>query len=79
MVGFVVAGLAIWMIAAGDNPEAVPASAGTIWLAVLSGAGFGVYFVALKYAAAGGLVCICNCQPMWSIGQLNSIWPGISE
>jgi drug/metabolite transporter (DMT)-like permease len=56
MVGFVVAGCAIWMIAAGENPESVPASAGTMWLAVGSGAGFGVYFVALKYAAAGGLV-----------------------
>ncbi len=56
IVGFVVAGCAIWLIAAGENPEAVPASAGTMWLAVGSGAGFGVYFVALKYAAAGGLV-----------------------
>jgi len=56
IVGFVVAGCAIWMIAAGENPESVPASAGTMWLAVGSGAGFGVYFVALKYAAAGGLV-----------------------
>lgn len=56
LVGFVIAGAAIWMIAAGENPEAVPASAETMWLAVGSGAGFGVYFVALKYAAAGGLV-----------------------
>jgi drug/metabolite transporter (DMT)-like permease len=56
LVGFVIAGAAIWMIAAGENPESVPASMGTMWLAVGSGAGFGVYFVALKYAAAGGLV-----------------------
>ncbi len=56
MVGFVVAGCAIWLIAAGENPEATPASAATMWLAVGSGAGFGVYFVALKYAARGGLV-----------------------
>jgi drug/metabolite transporter (DMT)-like permease len=54
--GFVVAGYAIWLIAAGDNPEAVPASTGTMWLSVGSGIGFGVYFVALKYAAASGLV-----------------------
>jgi drug/metabolite transporter (DMT)-like permease len=54
--GFVVAGAAIWLIAAGENPEAVPASTSTIWLAVLSGAGFGVYFVALKFAAVAGLV-----------------------
>ena len=56
IVGFVVAGCAIWMIAAGENPEAVPASAGTMWLAIGSGGGFGVYFVALKYAAASGLI-----------------------
>jgi drug/metabolite transporter (DMT)-like permease len=56
IAGFVIAGCAIWMIAAGENPEAVPASGGTMWLAVGSGAGFGVYFVALKYAAAAGLV-----------------------
>jgi len=56
IVGFLVAGCAIWLIAAGDNPEAVPASTGTMWLAVGAGAGFGVYFVALKYAAASGLV-----------------------
>jgi drug/metabolite transporter (DMT)-like permease len=56
IVGFVVAGCAIWMIAAGENPEAVPASAGTMWLAIGAGVGFGIYFVALKYAAAGGLV-----------------------
>jgi drug/metabolite transporter (DMT)-like permease len=56
IVGFVIAGCAIWMIAAGENPEAVPASAGIMWLAVGAGAGFGVYFVALKYAAAAGLI-----------------------
>jgi drug/metabolite transporter (DMT)-like permease len=55
MAGFVIAGCAIWLIAAGENPESKPASAGTIWLAVGSGAGFGIYFVALKYAAAAGL------------------------
>jgi drug/metabolite transporter (DMT)-like permease len=56
IVGFLVAGCAIWMIAAGENPEAVPASIGTTGLAVGAGAGFGIYFVALKYAAVGGLI-----------------------
>lgn len=56
VTGFVVAGCAIWLIAAGDNPEAKPESTSTIWLAVGSGAGFGIYFVALKYAAVAGLV-----------------------
>jgi drug/metabolite transporter (DMT)-like permease len=44
------------MIAAGDNPEAKPVSSGTTWLAILSGAGFGVYFTALKFAGVAGVV-----------------------
>lgn len=56
MIGFVVAGISIWMIAAGDNPEAKPVSKGTTWLAILSGAGFGVYFAALKFAGVAGVL-----------------------
>jgi drug/metabolite transporter (DMT)-like permease len=56
MAGFVVAGIAIWMIAAGPNPEAKPADRGTFWLAVAAGAGFGVYFVALKQAGTTGVI-----------------------
>ena len=56
IAGFVVAGASIWMIAAGDNPEAKPVPASTTWLAILSGAGFGVYFTALKFAGAAGVV-----------------------
>jgi uncharacterized membrane protein len=52
MAGFAVAGVAIWMIAAGPNAEATPADRGTFWLAMVGGVGFGVYFVALKLAAA---------------------------
>ena len=53
--GFLVAGIAIWLIAGGTHkPE--NESFGTIWLAALAGAGFGVYFMALKFAAPGGLV-----------------------
>ncbi len=55
IVGFVVAGVAIWLIAAGPNPEAVKASVGTAWLSVLAGAGFGIYFVALKGAGTAGI------------------------
>jgi drug/metabolite transporter (DMT)-like permease len=54
LVGFVVAGMAIWLIAAGPNPEATPADRGTVWLAVAGGVGFGVYFVALKFAGSAG-------------------------
>ncbi|MCL2660662.1 MAG: DMT family transporter [Acidobacteriaceae bacterium] len=56
IAGFLIAGAAIWLIAAGDNPENMPVSAGTMWLAVLSGAGFGVYFVALKFASSAGFI-----------------------
>jgi drug/metabolite transporter (DMT)-like permease len=56
IVGFVVAGISIWMIAAGDNPEAQPVSRGTTWLAIFSGAGFGIYFTALKFAGVAGVI-----------------------
>lgn len=56
IVGFVIAGASIWMIAAGENPEAKPVPASTTWLAILSGAGFGVYFTALKFAGVAGVV-----------------------
>ncbi len=52
-LGFAVAGAAIWMIAAGDVEHE---QAGTMALAIGAGAGFGLYFVALKYAGPGGLV-----------------------
>jgi drug/metabolite transporter (DMT)-like permease len=53
LVGFVVAGVAIWLVAAGDAEQE---ERSTMWLAIGAGAGFGFYFVALKYAGAGGLI-----------------------
>jgi drug/metabolite transporter (DMT)-like permease len=52
LVGFAVAGMAIWLIAAGG------AAAGreTMALAMLAGVGFGFYFVALKMAGPAGVV-----------------------
>ena len=61
LVGFAVAGFAIWLIAAGPNPENIPADSskearsGTMTLAILSGIGFGIYFVSLKYAGTTGV------------------------
>ena len=52
-VGFVVAGVAIWMIAAG---EAEREQASTMGLAIGAGVGFGIYFVALKYAGTAGVI-----------------------
>ena len=62
--GFMVAGVAIWLIALG---ETVAEEASTLWLAVGAGAGFGLYFVALKYAGAGGMVWPMATARMGSI------------
>jgi drug/metabolite transporter (DMT)-like permease len=56
ITGFLVAGAAIWLIAAGPNAEAKSADAGTIWLAAAAGIGFGIYFVALKMAGVAGVI-----------------------
>jgi drug/metabolite transporter (DMT)-like permease len=57
LIGFVLAGVAIWMIAAAPQREsAEPVARSTVVLAMLAGVGFGVYFVALKMAGAGGVI-----------------------
>jgi drug/metabolite transporter (DMT)-like permease len=73
MAGFVVAGVAIWMIAAGPNPEAKPADRGTFWLAVTAGAGFGIYFVALKQAGAAGVIWPMATARMGSLSACSLI------
>lgn len=52
LAGFVVAGIAIWVIAAGPSPENAdgPVVKGTMALAIFGGLGFGFYFAALKFA-----------------------------
>ena len=65
LTGFITAGAAIWMIAAG--PAGTRESVGTTWLAVSAGAGFGLYFVALKMAGAGGPVWAMTTARMGSI------------
>ncbi len=65
LVGFLVAGVAIWMIAA--EPASERAERSTMWLAVGAGAGFGLYFVALKYAGAAGPVWPMACARVGSI------------
>ena len=52
-LGFVVAGAAIWAIAAEENTSVARS---TLVLAVLGGAGFGVYFVLLRLANPLGLL-----------------------
>ncbi|MDR3745085.1 MAG: DMT family transporter [Acidobacteriaceae bacterium] len=76
LLGFVVAGLAIWLIAAGSadetsRGETPPIASGTMLLATLAGVGFGFYFVALKMAGPAGVIwpmatsrigslCVCS-------------------
>jgi len=56
LCGFAVAGLAIWLIAAGPGGEAAESGSETVWLAVAAGVGFGIYFVSLKMAGPAGVV-----------------------
>jgi drug/metabolite transporter (DMT)-like permease len=73
-VGFLVAGVAIWMIAAGD---AAHEDTSTTWLAIGAGAGFGLYFVALKYAGAGGVIWPMATARMGSISTCALILLGL--
>ena len=52
-VGFVIAGAAIWLIAAGERASEERV---TVLLAVLAGIGFGLYFIALRFAGPAGAV-----------------------
>ena len=55
LLGFALAGTAIWLIAsAGSHGES--ASKRAVTLATLSGVGFGIYFVALKLAGSAGVL-----------------------
>jgi drug/metabolite transporter (DMT)-like permease len=78
LVGFLVAGLAIWLIAAGPNPEAKAADRGTIWLAVVAGVGFGVYFVALKFAGSAGVIWPLATARMGSLAVCSLLVAGMS-
>lgn len=79
IVGFLIAGAAIWMIAAGPNAEAVPAQAGTIWLAVAAGVGFGIYFVALRMAGVAGVVWPMATARIGSLSVCSLMLLGLSS
>lgn len=56
LFGFLVTGLAIWMIAAGNGAgEGAGEDSRTTLLAIAAGAGFGFYFVCLRFANGAGL------------------------
>jgi drug/metabolite transporter (DMT)-like permease len=78
VAGFLVAGVAIWLIAAGENPEAKTADRGTVWLAVVGGVGFGIYFVALRMAGSAGVVWpLATCR-MGSLAVCSLLVGGMS-
>jgi drug/metabolite transporter (DMT)-like permease len=78
VAGFVVAGVAIWLIAAGENPEAKTADRGTVWLAVVGGVGFGIYFVALRMAGSAGVVWPLATARMGSLVVCSLLVAGMS-
>ena len=78
LAGFVVAGAAIWLIAAGPNPEAKTADRGTVWLAVIGGVGFGVYFVALKFAGSAGVIWPLATARMGSLAVCSLLVGGMA-
>ena len=75
---FLVAGAAIWLIAAGPNPEAKTADRGTVWLAVIGGVGFGVYFVALKFAGSAGVIWPLATARMGSLAVCSLLVGGMA-
>jgi uncharacterized membrane protein len=77
LAGFLLAGAAIWMIAAGENAEAVKADTGTMWLSVMAGAGFGIYFVALKMAGSAGVFWPMATARMGSISVCSLVLLGV--
>jgi drug/metabolite transporter (DMT)-like permease len=82
MFGFAVAGVAIWLIAAGpadaiDARGERRAGPGTGTLAVLAGVGFGVYFVALKMAGPAGVIWPMATARMGSLSVCSLLFLGL--
>lgn len=67
LLGFVLAGTAIWMIASASEPGHA-ASRRAMVLSTLGGIGFGIYFTALKFAGAAGVLWGMASARMGSAG-----------
>jgi drug/metabolite transporter (DMT)-like permease len=79
LIGFVVAAVAIWLIAGtpvGDAAEG--ARSGTMALAVAAGVGFGVYFVTLKMAGPAGVVWPMATARIGSLSVCSLMMLGLS-
>jgi drug/metabolite transporter (DMT)-like permease len=78
MVGFAVAGMAIWLIAAGPASESAGvAGRETALLATLAGVGFGFYFIALKMAGPAGVVWPMATARIGSLGVCSLMLLGV--
>jgi drug/metabolite transporter (DMT)-like permease len=71
IAGFLLAGMAIWLIASAPGGGTHPRSLG---LATLAGIGFGVYFVLLKLAGESGVVWPLAFARMGSTTLAASVW-----
>ena len=78
LAGFLVAGAAIWLIAAGPGSAAGSNKGGTMGLAVAAGTGFGLYFVALKMASSAGPVWTMAMARIGSLAVCSVLLLGIS-
>jgi drug/metabolite transporter (DMT)-like permease len=74
LIGFLVAGLAIWLIAVGDSAHE---ERSTIVLAILAGIGFGIYFVALKMAGPAGVIWPMATARMGSLSTCSLLAVGV--
>ncbi|WP_263383171.1 DMT family transporter [Granulicella arctica] len=75
--GFIIAGIAIWLIAAGPSISD-SFSKGTMGLAIAAGAGFGLYFVALKMAGPAGPLWAMATARMGSLSVCSLLLIGLS-
>jgi drug/metabolite transporter (DMT)-like permease len=83
LAGFLLAGGAIWLIAAGESPEKdfpeKESKAGsTMGLAVFAGVAFGIYFVALKFSNPLGLVMPMTIARMSSVVLCSATLVGLT-
>jgi drug/metabolite transporter (DMT)-like permease len=74
LIGFAVAGLAIWLIAAGPAGDS---SRETTALAMAAGVGFGIYFVALKMAGPAGVIWPMATARMGSLAICSLMYLGL--
>ncbi len=80
LIGFAVAGVAIWLIAAGPSPENLADDGRgrqTMVLATLAGFGFGIYFVALKMAGPAGVIWPMATARMGSLSACSLVVLGL--